>query len=88
MKPKLIIIISVPRSGTNYFFNKIQKIKSKKVNNYYELFNDSFYGQSQCWDNFYEKYEVQTLNLKVLDKVITLWVWITENLLNEDENNQ
>ena len=68
MNRKLLIIISLPRSGTNYFLDKIQKIENKKVNCYYELFNDSFYGQSQCWDNFYEKYEANT-KLEILDKL-------------------
>ena len=85
MKPKLLIIISVPRSGTNYFFDKIQKIKSKKVNSYYELFNDSFYGQSQCWDNFYEKYEANT-KLEILDKLLHYGCGLQEPL-KEDENN-
>lgn len=66
---KLIIFISVPRSGTNYFFNQMKEIKMFKINAYYELFNDSFYNKSECWDDFYKKYNCKN-KLKVLDKLL------------------
>ena len=87
MNRKLLIIISLPRSGTNYFLDKIQKIENKKVNCYYELFNDSFYGKSQCWDNFYDKYESKT-KLEVLDKLLNygngLQEYLHEELIDKD----
>jgi len=87
MKPNLIVVISLPRSGTNYFFDKIQKIESKKVYSYYELFNDSFYGKSECWDNFYDKYKCNN-KLEVLDKLLDYGTNLHEKLKEEKKNHE
>ena len=85
MKPNLLIVISLPRSGTNYFLDKIQKIESKNIHCYYELFNDSFYGKSECWDNFYDKYKCKN-KLEVLDKLLDYGNGLHE-FLQEEKNN-
>lgn len=87
MKKKVIMVISLPRSGTNHFFDKIQKIETTNVISYYELFNDSFYGKSQCWDNFYDKYQCKN-KVEVFKKIINNGNGLHERLIQECINHE
>ena len=87
MKQKLIIVISLPRSGTNYFFDNIQKCDKYDIASYYEVFNDSFYNKSGCWDNFYEKYSASS-KLDVLDKLLKYGNGLQKKLDYQPNNHE
>ena len=67
-KKNILIIISLNRSGTNYFFDNIQNITNYKLYSYYEIFNDAFYNKAGKWDDYFKKYNC-SCKLEVLDKI-------------------
>ena len=68
IKKNILIIISLNRSGTNYFFDNIQNISNYKLYSYYEIFNDAFYNKAGKWDDYFKKYNCSS-KLEVLDKI-------------------
>ena len=60
MKPKLIFIVSLPRSGTNHFCDQLERTKvgAAGVVSYREVFNACYYNGK--WGTFYETYGAST----------------------------